>query len=51
MSGFIVPQIKLHFDYIEGELRKSTWFAGEEFTAADIQMSFPSDGRHAPRRN
>jgi glutathione S-transferase len=40
-SAFIAPQIKLHFDYIEGELRKSTWFAGEEFTAADIQMSFP----------
>lgn len=38
---FIAPQIKLHFDYIEGELRKSTWFVGEEFTAADIQMSFP----------
>jgi glutathione S-transferase len=41
MDAFIAPQIKLHFDYIEGELSKSTWFAGEEFTAADIQMSFP----------
>ncbi|MEH2126457.1 glutathione S-transferase family protein [Nostoc sp.] len=41
VSGFVAPQIKLHFDYIEGELRKSTWFAGNEFTAADIQMSFP----------
>lgn len=40
-SGFIMPQIKLHYDYIEGELRKSTWFVGEEFTAADIEMSFP----------
>ncbi|WP_392482030.1 glutathione S-transferase family protein [Nostoc sp. C110] len=40
-EGFIAPQIKLHFDYIEGELRKNTWFVGEEFTAADIQMSFP----------
>ena len=40
-SAFIEPQIKLHCDYIEGELHKSTWFAGEEFTAADIQMSFP----------
>ncbi|MBD2777876.1 glutathione S-transferase family protein [Iningainema tapete] len=41
MSAFIAPQIKLHYDYIEGELSKSTWFVGEEFTAADIQMSFP----------
>ncbi len=40
-EGFIAPQIKLHFDYIEGELCKNTWFVGEEFTAADIQMSFP----------
>ncbi|MCC5644474.1 glutathione S-transferase [Nostoc sp. CHAB 5824] len=40
-EAFIAPQIKLHFDYIEGELHKSTWFVGEEFTAADIQMSFP----------
>ncbi|MDF5724668.1 MAG: glutathione S-transferase [Rhizonema sp. PD37] len=40
-DGFVAPQIKLHFDYIEGELSKSTWFVGEEFTAADIQMSFP----------
>lgn len=41
MDGFIAPQIKLHFDYIENELNKSTWFVGEEFTAADIEMSFP----------
>ncbi|HYX15742.1 MAG TPA: glutathione S-transferase [Nostoc sp.] len=41
VSGFVAPQIKLHFDYVESELRKNTWFAGEEFTAADIQMSFP----------
>jgi glutathione S-transferase len=41
VSGFVAPQIKLHFDYIECELRKNTWFAGEKFTAADIQMSFP----------
>ncbi|MCC5622875.1 glutathione S-transferase family protein [Nostoc sp. CHAB 5715] len=41
VSGFVAPQIKLHFDYIEAELRKNTWFVGEEFTAADIQMSFP----------
>ena len=38
---FVAPQIKLHFDYIESELGKNTWFVGEEFTAADVQMSFP----------
>jgi glutathione S-transferase len=40
-SSFVEPQIKLHLDYMEGELGKSPWFAGEDFTAADIQMSFP----------
>lgn len=38
---FILPQLKLHLDYLEGELARSEWFAGNEFTAADIQMSFP----------
>jgi glutathione S-transferase len=41
MSSFIGPQLALHFDYLEGELSRSTWFTGEDFTAADIQMSFP----------
>ncbi|OUL22048.1 glutathione S-transferase [Nostoc sp. 106C] len=40
-SSFIEPQIAQHLDYLEAELGKSTWFAGNEFTAADIQMSFP----------
>lgn len=29
------------FAYIEGELNQSTWLAGQQLTAADIQMSFP----------
>jgi glutathione S-transferase len=37
----IDPQVVLHMDYWETELERSTWFAGEEFTAADIMMSFP----------
>jgi glutathione S-transferase len=40
-ASFIEPQLKLHLDYMESELGKSEWFAGAEFTAADIQMSFP----------
>ncbi|NML61428.1 glutathione S-transferase [Massilia sp. RP-1-19] len=38
--GFIMPQILSHLAFLEAELGKSTWFAGEEFTAADIQLSF-----------
>ncbi|QEI08907.1 glutathione S-transferase [Pigmentiphaga aceris] len=40
-SGFISPQLKTHLDFMEGELGKRTWFAGEAFSGADIQMSFP----------
>lgn len=40
-SRFIEPQLKLHLDYLEGELKKSEWFAGGLFSGADIQMSFP----------
>jgi glutathione S-transferase len=40
-ATLIEPQLKLHLDYLEAELGRSEWFAGNELTAADIQMSFP----------
>jgi glutathione S-transferase len=40
-GSFIDPQLKLHLDYLESQLHSSDWFAGDEFTAADIQLSFP----------
>jgi glutathione S-transferase len=40
-QGYVAPQIKLHLDYMENELAKRPWFAGKEFSAADIQMSYP----------
>jgi glutathione S-transferase len=46
-SSFIEPQIKLHLDYVEGELAKSEWFAGDAITAADVQMSFPIEAAAA----
>lgn len=39
-SSYITPQIVQNLSYMETELGKSAWFAGEEFTAADIQVSF-----------
>ena len=48
LSEAVRPQLALHFDWIERELGKSTWFAGEELTAADIQMSYPLEA-HAER--
>ena len=38
---FVDPQLALHFNYIESELGRSTWFAGAEFSGADVIMSFP----------
>ena len=40
-NSFIGPQLKRHLDYMEAELTAHPWFAGNEFTAADVQMSFP----------
>jgi glutathione S-transferase len=39
-STYIMPQIANHLNYLEAELGKLTWFAGEQFSAADIQISF-----------
>ncbi len=41
LKNFIQPQIKAQLDYVEAELGKHAWFAGEELTGADIMMSFP----------
>jgi glutathione S-transferase len=41
------PQFTTHFAFIEGELAKREWFAGSEFSAADIQMSFPLEAAAA----
>jgi glutathione S-transferase len=46
-SSFIGPQIELHLDYLESELASSEWFTGTQFTAADIQMSFPLEAAQA----
>lgn len=40
-ASFIDPNLKTHFDYWESELGKSEWFAGPQFSAADVMMSFP----------
>ncbi len=39
-STFIEPNLNRQLDYMEAELRKTPWFAGRSFTAADVMMSF-----------
>jgi glutathione S-transferase len=44
---YVLPQMKLHLDFIESELGERPHFAGESFSAADIQMSFPLEAARA----
>jgi len=37
----VEPNLKRQLDFMEAELTHHKWFAGGEFSAADIQMSFP----------
>ena len=37
----LLALFKVHLDWLESELASRDWFAGEEFTAADVMMSFP----------
>ncbi|MBB4513330.1 glutathione S-transferase family protein [Paraburkholderia fungorum] len=46
-SSFIDPQLKLHLGYINKELSATGWFVGTDFTAADVQMSFPLEAATA----
>jgi glutathione S-transferase len=41
------PQLQQHMAFWERALSKSQWFAGAEFSAADIQMSFPLEAAAA----
>jgi glutathione S-transferase len=40
-NWIVLPNIERILNFLEAELAKSAWFAGAEFSAADVQMSFP----------
>ena len=40
-ASFVAPNLTRHLAFLESELASRTWFAGDELTAADIQMSYP----------
>ena len=46
-STFVQPNIDRNLDFMEAELAKSEWFAGSQFSAADVQMSFPLEAAAA----
>jgi glutathione S-transferase len=47
LTTLVNPQLKQHMAFWETQLNKSEWFASNEFTAADIQMSFPLEAASA----
>ncbi|KAI9026220.1 glutathione S transferase domain-containing protein [Hyaloraphidium curvatum] len=40
-DAFVRPNIEAQLHFLEGELASRPWFAGNEFSAADVVMSFP----------
>lgn len=55
MAAYYGPIIDKNMDYIESHLAHNPWFAGEQLSGADIQMSFPleaavarGNGKHFP---
>ena len=41
MSGYLSPNLDRSLAHIENHLSHNLWFAGEELSGADFQMSFP----------
>jgi len=41
LGSFVMPNIRRQLDFMEAELSTRDWFAGNEFGAADVMMSFP----------
>ncbi len=40
-KAYLGPSLQANVAFLESELGRSTWIAGETLSAADIQMSFP----------
>ena len=48
VKGLLVtPNLRQQIDFMEAELANGPWFAGREFSAADVQMSFPIEAAAA----
>ena len=47
LGSFVQPNIDAQLKFLESELAARPWFAGAEFSAADVQMSFPLEAAAA----
>ncbi len=41
LASFVSPNIKRHMAFVDQHLEGREWFAGDQISGADIQMSFP----------
>lgn len=41
---FLDPNLRTHLAFLAEHLGTHAWFAGDDFTAADVQMSYPVEG-------
>jgi glutathione S-transferase len=39
-GGYLDPNVSRNLEFMESTLKSSRWFCGEDFSAADVQMSF-----------
>jgi glutathione S-transferase len=46
-GGYAGPNLTRQLEFVESELGAHPWFAGADFSAADIQMSFPLEAAAA----
>jgi glutathione S-transferase len=44
---FVAPNLTRHLKFLSDHLAKHPWFAGDELSAADVQMSFPCEAAAA----
>lgn len=47
LGSFVMPNIDSQLAFMEADLGKRHWFAGDEFSAADVMMSFPLEAASA----
>ena len=47
LNSYVDPNIGSQLVFLEDELSKREWFAGDAFSAADVQMSFPLEAAAA----
>lgn len=46
-KSFIDPNLQRQLAFMESEIASRPWFAGQEFSAADVQMSYPVEAADA----